>query len=607
MIHEGYSQKDVGEGPTSLQVQSPTAPSAAVARLGHGDDGKRGERTSEGMTESAGDMQDTICAVEVLIAQASEMPLTVASVRTLLRTGIERELSPGDMSLLEWHIAEATDWSSHVVATMSKDERNRCNGHCISDLDKAASAFGDQLELDHHAVWTDGQMYVYPKASGDDPVNNDADSHRFTIVTDEELDGAILEFFRGISTVRSARDRKEVVSRLQARFTAPGFFDDAPPGVNLENGFLTWAEGSRELELLAHDPNLKSRTLLPTSFDRAAAAPVFLAGLERMLPDQSRRDAVQETFGAILFGVCPEADRERRIFVLHGAPGSGKSTLIALLELLTGGDAVSVPPQTWGNERSRARLVGVLLNVCTELDSGKPLPPNFTKQIASCEMITGRHPHGREFQFRPRAWHVFSGNGLPRIDDATPAIGRRFLAIGFDRSLDRSEVEGDFLLKVQAELPGILNWAAVGAARLIAEGRFTLPHGHNEALLEMQHGDDPLVRYIHERVERAPGERLLSSALQQDLRDFARLNEVDSLAMIGSGTMKRASRLLNQVHGGVRGPSNSRPEYLGVRLRSWPSDARHRLANCPPEFPDRRAVQNARSQVPASQVDLVNM
>ena len=225
-------------------------------------------------------------------------------------------------------------------------------------------------------------MYVYPKVSDDDPVRDDADWHRFTIVTDEELDGALFDFFRGISTVRSARDRREVVSRLQARFGAPGFFDDAPPGVNLANGFLTWAEGSRELELLTHDPNLEARTLLPTSFDRAAAAPVFLAGLERMLPDQSRRDAVQEAFGAILFGVRPEADRERRIFVLHGAPGSGKSTLISLLELLTGGDAVSVPPQTWGNERSRARLVGVLLNVCTELESGKPLPPNYTKQIA---------------------------------------------------------------------------------------------------------------------------------------------------------------------------------------------------------------------------------
>jgi phage/plasmid-associated DNA primase len=234
--------------------------------------------------------------------------------------------------------------------------------------------------------------------------------------------------------------------------------------------------------------------------------------------------------------------------------------------MLSGGSKASVPPDSWSSEYSRARLLGVTLNVCTELAGDKLLVSNYVKQIASCETVAARHPRGREFEFRPRAWHVFACNDLPRTNDATAAFGRRLLAINFDRTIERVEVDGEFLERVREELPGVLNWAAEGAARLIRNGRFTLPNGHREALLEMQHGDDAVAIFIHEGVERAPGQRLMSAALQQAMRAFARDLGIDAID-VHSGVMKRASKMMEKLYGGVRSPTNNNPYYENVRLR----------------------------------------
>jgi putative DNA primase/helicase len=511
---------------------------------------------------------DEKSAVEELIARITENPTTVAWVRALLRDGYSEGLTPGDQSLLEWHIAEETGWSTKVVSQMSKDERNRRDGKYISDIEMAAQSYGDYLERDYAStVWCDGSFWIYPIRPSTTPDEAGTGLDYYSPTTEREIGQDINEYFQATLIARSLNDRKELMARLQARFSAENFFEDASPGLNVANGFLRVNTTSGLPELLQHSVTHKARTLLPANYDRTATATHFMAALEGMLPDRSKREALQEFAGGILFNVRPRSDSSRRIALLHGAAGSGKSTFLRLMERLMDGQSVAVSPQSWANEGSRARLAGASLNVWYELDSGKALVSAWAKQIASCEMISARHPYGREFQFRPVAWHLFSCNELPGIDDTTAAVARRFLLIHFEHALAPSSMDDDFLAKIEAEASGIINWAAEGARRLIETGRFTEPAGQARALLEMQHGDDPLVRFVHEQLERAPGERLLASSLRQSLNAYGVANGIDDWAVIGSGLMKRLSRAMTQVHGSVRGASNSRVEYHGVRLR----------------------------------------
>lgn len=502
-------------------------------------------------------------AVEDLIAQIAEQPVTPARVRALLRSGYIMDLTPGDQALLEWHLTEATGWSSKVVSHMSKDERNRRGGEYINDIDKACEAFGDHLDREHAGVvWCEGQYYLYPR-----PNHDQQGWHHYVSFSEQEIEQELMAFFKGTLIGHNANNRKEIMMRLQARFSTHGFFDDANHGLNVANGFLQLSTVTGFAELLEHGPRHKARTLLTAEYDQAAAAPRFMAAIKHMLPDESKQDALQELMGGILFNVSPRSDSSRRIALLYGAAGSGKSTFIRLVVRLMADRSVAVSPQSWDNEGSRARLAGAPLNVWYELDKGKALASAWAKQISSCEEITGRHPYGREFQFRPIAWHLFSCNEPPSIDDTTDAVARRFLLIRFEHALEHSRMDDEFLDKLEAEASGIINWAAAGAKRLVANGRFTIPSGQAQALLEMQHGDDPVVRFVNDELERAPGERLPAIDLQQRMRAYGVANGIRDWTVVGPGLMKRLSRVMSQMHGCTRGPSNSRVEYRGVRLK----------------------------------------
>jgi putative DNA primase/helicase len=69
--------------------------------------------------------------------------------------------------------------------------------------------------------------------------------------------------------------------------------------------------------------------------------------------------------------------------------------------------------------------------------------------------------------------------------------------------------------RLMAELPGILNWALDGLARLRARGRFLQPASSDEAMQELEDLGSPIKAFIRERCVIGPAHQVLPNHLYE--------------------------------------------------------------------------------------------
>jgi putative DNA primase/helicase len=75
--------------------------------------------------------------------------------------------------------------------------------------------------------------------------------------------------------------------------------------------------------------------------------------------------------------------------------------------------------------------------------------------------------------FEPTAKHLFAANELPSTETDDEAFYRRILLVPFPETVPAAERDKHLDDKLQAELPGVLNWALTGYDRLRQQGGFT--------------------------------------------------------------------------------------------------------------------------------------
>ena len=91
--------------------------------------------------------------------------------------------------------------------------------------------------------------------------------------------------------------------------------------------------------------------------------------------------------------------------------------------------------------------------------------------------ITARFQYGKEFEFRPEFKLLEATNHLPKIRGTDVGIWRRIRLVPFTQRIP--EDKQDMLLpqKLEAELPGILNWALGGLQKWLANSQGGKRHG----------------------------------------------------------------------------------------------------------------------------------
>jgi putative DNA primase/helicase len=248
---------------------------------------------------------------------------------------------------------------------------------------------------------------------------------------------------------------------------SPAEFDSDPWLLNCENGTVDLRTG----ELREHRRADLITKLVPVEYDPQAAAPVFMAFLEQILPSEALRRFVQRVVGYAATGRVSE----EILVILHGGGANGKSTLVnAVMETL-GDYAQQTAPDLLLVKRGAhptelADLFGARLVASVEVDEGRRLAESLVKQLTGRDPIKARRMREDFWQFDPTHTVFLATNHRPEVRGTDHAIWRRLRLVPFNVTIPKPQQDRALAEKLRAELPGVLRWIVAGCLEWQREG-----------------------------------------------------------------------------------------------------------------------------------------
>ncbi|MCE7080434.1 phage/plasmid primase, P4 family [Streptomyces sp. ST2-7A] len=322
-------------------------------------------------------------------------------------------------------------------------------------------------------------------------------------------------------------DALGAITLLPTEIDAPAWIDpdaerDQGPIVACRNGLLR----IRDRELLPHTPGFFNHVSVPFPYDPGATAPTWLEFLGKVWPDAPDAvAALQEWFGYVLSGRTDQ----QKILLMVGPSRSGKGTIARVLKELVGRDNLAGPTLAGlGTNFGLATLIGKPLAVISDARlSGR----DNSQVVERLLTISGEDTIDIDRKYREQ-WTgklptrmMLLSNELPHFGDASGVIARRFIVLNMTVSWLGKE-DPTLFDRLVAEMPGILNWALEGLARLQRTGRITEPVSSREAVTTMQDTASPTSAFIRERCTTGPACTIPVDTLWAVWREWAEDNGV---------------------------------------------------------------------------------
>ena len=262
------------------------------------------------------------------------------------------------------------------------------------------------------------------------------------------------------------------------------------------NGLLDFKTG----KLWPYDGRYFATGCPDYDFDPGAKCPLWETKLAEWL-DLSQAETLQEFFG---YAMTPDTSLHK-ILALIGAPRGGKSTVLSVLEGLCGDshianliiDDLAGP---FGLEGTQDKRLIIIPDAAEAATGKRSVALNRLKAISGGDVVSVNRKHIKQIRAKIPARIVLVANKHPKLLDDSGALAKRELVITFTRSwLGDTKLDPHLGTKLQAELPGIANWALAGLKRLRANrGVFTVGEKGKAAALELEHAQSPALRFAHD-------------------------------------------------------------------------------------------------------------
>lgn len=330
-----------------------------------------------------------------------------------------------------------------------------------------------------------------------------------------------------------AGNRSRVEAAIRGLRGLPGFtvttseLNDDRRIINVQNGILDLTAG----RLAAHDPGRKLTRVMGAAYDPQAQCPEFERFVERVLPDPTVRAYVQRALGYSLLG---DAD-QRSLFLVCGPSGTGKSTLMAAMEMVFGDYGVPAPSGTLraaGREGSSPSndlhmLRGKRFVSTSETNESTAYNEDLIKRLTGRDMIQSRRLYQDFQEWSPVCAIWLATNHPPRFSSDDDAIWRRAKVIPFHTVLLGEGEIPDFAHNVLAyEKDGILNWLLAGLREYQAHG-LQEPDEVKALAHEVRLQSDPVSRFLEDYLNdgvlvQEETQRIRSTELYSMYQEWAR-------------------------------------------------------------------------------------
>ncbi len=299
----------------------------------------------------------------------------------------------------------------------------------------------------------------------------------WVVLDDHPILGLISSNYGHLEACRKLGDMKGIL-KVMAFTMEQGIMKKPITGINFSNGFLT-----QELKLIPHDPDFGMVYTLPFRYipDEAGKFPQFARFLDVAWgrdPDALEKImALQEAICVTMFNL---GSKFQKAILLHGAPSSGKTQLLRIIQALVPNEAkCQIAPEKWDDKYLPSEMRDKILNICGELSDKKIIDGQMFKDIIDGSEMPGQQKYGQIFQFKPTLTHWFASNHIPKTTDTSYGFIRRWLMLTFHFPVPAAEKKldiGDTIVAEERE--AIVAWAAQALGRLLQNNRFTLPQSH---------------------------------------------------------------------------------------------------------------------------------
>lgn len=262
-----------------------------------------------------------------------------------------------------------------------------------------------------------------------------------------------------------------------------------------EMGILTFMLNG-EVVLTDNTPDFFALGKVPYRYDPNAKCIRWLQFLDEVTGgDKQLQRLLQQWAGYLLI-----PSQEYQCFMLlQGDAATGKGTFTRAIEGMLGGENTSaVPLRRFINNFALYQTYGMKLNVAG--DAEEELTPQIEAIIKTWvgkDKLDYERKYSTGFTAKPTAKLMIACNAIPTFTDKSMGTWRRLKIVPFDR-VDTSVVDTELDDKLEAELPGILNWAIAGLKDLRGNRGFVVPDRSRELLEKQREESNPAAMFLKE-------------------------------------------------------------------------------------------------------------
>jgi P4 family phage/plasmid primase-like protien len=282
------------------------------------------------------------------------------------------------------------------------------------------------------------------------------------------------------------------------------------------NPVLTFQNGTLEIETGKFRDFSEAdccSIIMDYDYDATARCPVWENFIEDVTDEEPRRQEIlQFLAGYVLMNDC----RFQKIFLLIGSGGNGKSVYLEIIQKLFGDSNVThVEPTGLAAEFQRIRLKDSLLNIGSDINSdfSRGEIREWLLKVADGTSIQACYKGMNHIDFIPRCKLVYACNAMPTAEIVN-GLNRRMQFVDFPcqyvetpdpNNPKQKPRDIDIIKKLDAELPGIFNWAYAGYKLLLQVGYFTDAPEQDDFIQQFEQTSNPVLVFCDDYADQFYG------------------------------------------------------------------------------------------------------
>ena len=373
-------------------------------------------------------------------------------------------------------------------------------------------------------------LKYFPNRKSFHKYGSDADNLYWKELNDEQVKKELFEFCRtegyDLSNVRkvdSALNALKLLLRIDERVNSDKYL------INLKN----FIYDARTDDVYEKSPDYLNTVQFPIEFDENAECPIFDKFLDEVIPDKEIQEYVLKIIAYILIQTL----ELERVFLFTGAAGSGKGTLVSVIQNLLGkGNFANILIHLLTNSQFKfleEELIDKYVNISTEM-SASPLSQELIKAYSGGDYRTIDRKWIKGITYKPTAKLLMLANELPELNEFGNSIISRYVIVNFPNKFRGSANEDTGLkAKLATELPGIFNRVRAQYRYMFKDGSvyFELPDVLKKQTTLMLANMNSVSSFIQDECNLSNGTKTTLKALRVRYNDYCKAMDYKPLKL----------------------------------------------------------------------------